>query len=152
MACWRHCYRAPVRASGQAGTGLNVPEPMASWCGPAAGAFAGPGAGRLSVTIRGWTQPHGIPDVDRGDRDPDHQKSPDSGRVAARRYRDPTDRNAQGNRAKRHELHVELLRRRRRVRRRLGEPGIHAGIDLLADPLHKGLDNRVPVLGAEFVM
>jgi hypothetical protein len=57
-----------------------------------------------------------------------------------------------GNRAKRHDLHVELLRRWRKVRRRPGEPGIHAGIDLLADPLHKGLDNRVPVLGVEFVM
>ena len=120
--------------------------------GPAAGASAGQRAGRLSVTIRRWTQPQGIPDVDRGDRDPDHQKSPNSSRVAARRDRDPTDRNAQSNRAKRHHLHVELLRRWRRVHSRPGEPGIHAGIDLLANPLHKGLDNRVPVLGAQFVM
>ena len=36
--------------------------------------------------------------------------------------------------------------------RHLSEPGVHAGIDLLADPLHKGVDNCVPVLGGQFVM
>ena len=76
------------------------------WGPGPAGAFASQGAGWPSVTIRRRAQPHGIPDVDRGDRDPDHQKSPKSGCPRC----DGTDRNAQGNRAKRHDRqHVELL-------------------------------------------